>query len=263
MSLQTKLIRYSLTDTLTKHQHPTVGKNGIYVFLDTSNIQISYTQALKDSLGVDRAVALKPAPALDMEFLTKIMVRDRSVMVKRAGCSFRPDRPQPPVIKELQRLEYDVDVRPRRLIQDGHQQPSASFSSASHSRRNCRCSCHSHSLHHSDSDADTNGRYVEDLVDETLQNRMYESLTENLAAPGTLVLATGDGKPAQFSDGFFAVADRALKAGWNIELVSWRLSLSSAWRDPAWAGKWGDRFRIILLDSFLDELYPSRECLLT
>jgi hypothetical protein len=72
---------------------------------------------------------------------------------------------------------------------------------------------------------------------------------------GTLVLATGDAKPAKYSDGFFTYAERALKMGWNVEVVSWNLSLSSSWKDPSWTKKWDHRFRLIELDEFLDDLW--------
>ena len=74
---------------------------------------------------------------------------------------------------------------------------------------------------------------------------------------GTLVLATGDAQPAKYSDGFFAYAERALKMGWHVEVASWKNSLSSHWRDSEWTAKWADRFSIIELDSFMDELLAN------
>lgn len=97
-------------------------------------------------------------------------------------------------------------------------------------------------------------RYVEDFVDETLQMRIAESVMEYFERQGTLVLATGDAQSAQHSDGFLAYAQRALKMGWNVEVVSWKSSLSSCWTSSAWMARWADRFRVIELDDFVDDL---------
>lgn len=231
-----------MVDRVTGDRYSSIANNGIYVFLDTSNIEISFRNAVKDRMGVDRSVILEPAPFLDMEFLTQILVRDRKVNVKNAGCSHRPDRPLPVVVKQLRKLGYQVDVRERKLLLDDPVSPI---------KRGYRSS--------RGSAPNDNAHYVEDLVDETLQTRIYESVMEDFANPGTLVLATGDGKAAKFSDGFFACANRALKMGWNVEVISWQTSLSSVWTDPTWTRHWGDRFRLIRLDWFMDELYPSLE----
>ena len=66
--------------------------------------------------------------------------------------------------------------------------------------------------------------------------------------PGTLVLATGDAAEAEYSDGFLKNVERALSAGWIVELVAWSKGISSAWRSAHFHEKWGDRFRIIERD---------------
>lgn len=241
-----KLKSHHMIDHLTAKACPDNTANGIYVFLDTSNIYISFLNALKDKLGIDRNDRLTPAPAFDVEFLTKILVRDRPVNVKNAGCSYRPDRPEPPVIGELKKLGYSVDVRERKRLEEPCSPPRER--GASHRSKN------THLIPPSSSDR---VHYMEDLVDETLQTRIGEAVMKHFQNPGTLVLATGDGKAAKFSDGFFTYADRALKMGWNVEVVSWNLSLSSAWRDASWANAWGHRFRVIHLDEFLLELCAS------
>jgi hypothetical protein len=241
-----KLKSHHMLDHLTSKACPATVVNGIHVFLDTSNIYISFLNALKDKLGMDRNDRLTPAPALNVEFLTKILVRDRLVNVKNAGCSFRPDRPEPPVVEQLRKLGYSVDVRERKRLEE----PCSPPRDRGASQRNKN----THSIPPPSSDR---VHYAEDLVDETLQTRIGEAVMKHFQTPGTLVLATGDGKAAKFSDGFFTYADRALKMGWNVEVVSWNLSLSFAWRDASWAGAWGHRFRIIQLDDFLLELCAS------
>jgi hypothetical protein len=93
------------------------------------------------------------------------------------------------------------------------------------------------------------------MVDETLQIRIGESVMQYFEMPGTLVIATGDARPAKYSDGFLAYAQRALKMGWSVEVVSWKASLSSAWSTLLKDNTIGSRFRIIELDQFVDELW--------
>ena len=247
-SLVAKLMAEVYIDRLTEKTYPHAANNGVYVFLDTSNIEISFRKALRVKLGIPETAILMPAPNLNMEFLNKILVRDRHVVSKNAGCSYRPGRPKPHAIRDLTACGFHVDVRERKL-QDDQQQQLLGTSPSSHNKRNC----------HANASSADNGHYVEDLVDETLQTRIYESVMENFERPGTLVLATGDGKAAKYSDGFFACANRALKMGWNVELISWGLSLSSVWKDDEWSRQWGGRFRLILLDTYLHEIYTSQK----
>lgn len=255
-SLVAKLMGEVYIDRLTEKTYPHAANNGVYVFLDTSNIEISFRKALRVRLGVPETAILMPAPNMNMEFLNKILVRDRHVVSKNAGCSYRPGRPKPHAVRELTACGFHVDVRERKLQDDQQQQLGTSPSNYNSKR-------HFHALGSSratNTSAD-NGHYVEDLVDETLQTRIYESVMENFERPGTLVLATGDGKAAKYSDGFFACANRALKMGWNVELISWGLSLSSVWKDGEWSRQWGGRFRLIFLDSYLDEISTSQKAL--
>lgn len=243
-----KLKPHCIVDRLTGKMQSDVAANGVYVFLDTSNIHISFVNALKDRFGLDRNARLTPVPVLDIEFLTEILVRDRLVKIKNAGCSYRPDRPEPPVIKDLRRCGYSVDVRERKRLEEPH---NILARERGHTGRRKSTQLNSASLDK------VHSHYIEDLVDETLQTRIGEAVMEHFSTPGTLVLATGDGKAAKFSDGFFTYADRALRMGWNVEVVSWNLSLSSAWLDPDWVAQWGSRFRVTRLDEFLLELCAS------
>lgn len=194
-----------------------------------SNIMISFHKALRAKYSLHESVRLVPLPLLNISFFTELLVRFRETRVLNAGCSMHPDRSEPSYVNELRRFGYRVDLRCRQ--QKNAHDPITSGYSPSGSIR-----------------------YVEDMVDETLQTRIGESVMQYFDKRGTLVLATGDARPAKFSDGFFIYADRALKMGWNVEVVSWKLSLSGAWTNPTWADPWGDRFRIIQLDDYLDDL---------
>lgn len=222
-SLLTKLVHQHITDSTLSKEAPDVASNGIHVFIDMSNIIIGFQKALRARYSLPESVRFIPLPQMNLEFFHKLLVRDRHAEWLNVGCSMHPDKQKPHFIEELEDLGYRVDLRSRRpqnMAMEGH-----------------------------------GSRYVEDMVDETLQIRIGESVMQYFDKPGTLVLATGDARPAKYSDGFLAYAQRALKMGWNVEVVSWRSSLSSAWN-----GMWkeegvGSRFRVIELDQFLDELW--------
>ncbi|KAH0599313.1 hypothetical protein MHUMG1_03430 [Metarhizium humberi] len=176
-----------------------------------------------------------PLPQLNLQFLTEILVRDRKIMTLNAGCSVLPHRQEPRFVQELRDLGYRVDLRERKRENRDFKAGEASSSDEFVFSRN-------------------GGRYVEELVDETLQTRIAESVMEFFKDQGTLVIATGDARPAKYSDGFFAYAERALRMGWNVEVVSWRASLSSHWNRPNWVEQWSGRFRVIELDDYIDHL---------
>ena len=213
-------LQESLEDKHIQSLYPAVAKNGIYIFLDVSNIQISFFETLKNMHGIHKEARLVPLPKFDLTYLTNILVRDRHVESSWAACSTLPDTPEPQFVRELRKLDYEVLLRERKRSGQGQ------------------------GVH-----------YVEDCVDEALHLRIGETYMERGETPGTIVIATGDAKPAPFSLGFLKYAEWMLKAGWNVEVVSWSTSLSSAWRNPVWRDQWGSRFRIIDLDPFLSELW--------
>ncbi|XP_044717614.1 cell wall glucanase (Scw4) [Hirsutella rhossiliensis] len=191
-----------------------------------SNINISFQQTLRAKYSVHESARFTPLPSLDLGLLTEILVRERRVVALNAGCSVLPGKPAPRFIQDLQDRGYHVDLRERAGVSSSDEMSARAGPV----------------------------RYVEDLVDETLQTRIAESVMEYFQAQGTLVIATGDAQPAKYSDGFFTYAERALKMGWNVEVVSWRRSLSSCWKGSEWTTRWGNRFRIIELDEFVDDL---------
>lgn len=99
--------------------------------------------------------------------------------------------------------------------------------------------------------------YREQGVDEILQLKMGNTAMAYLGNPGIMVLATGDAEKAEYSDGFQKQVERILKMGWVVEVVSWKRGLSHAWKRSKWTQKWGDQFRTILLDPFVDELLAA------
>lgn len=73
------------------------------------------------------------------------------------------------------------------------------------------------------------GRMVEQAVDEILHLKVANALLD-YTPPQTLVLATGDGKESDYDTSFPGQAERALKRGWHVEVWSWQVQLSNAWK---------------------------------
>ncbi|KAH8128092.1 hypothetical protein ACSS6W_005368 [Trichoderma asperelloides] len=225
-SLMMGLVPYRVRDAVMAEKHPGITSQGIHVFVDMSNIDIGYQTTLKESRSIHKSSRLSPLPHLNLQLLTKILIRDRPVAALNVCCSTLPGRSEPRYVQQLRELGYHIDLRERKRVNDGL------FSAKTPETL----------------------RYVEDLVDETLQVRIAESVMEHFLKPGTIVLATGDAKPSVHSDGFFSYMQRALRMGWNVEVVSWRGSLSLKWTDRQWTSQWNGKFRVIELDEFLEIL---------
>ena len=98
-------------------------------------------------------------------------------------------------------------------------------------------------------------KWVEQAVDEILHLKIMESVVDaEEGQSGTIVLATGDAAEAEYSGGFLRMAERALKRGWRVEVVSFRRNMSEAWRSREWRERWGERFTVLELERFLLEL---------
>ena len=65
------------------------------------------------------------------------------------------------------------------------------------------------------------------------------------------------GAEAEHSDGFLAHVERAMKKGWKIELISWRQQTNGGYRNKKFRAKWGDQFKIIELDDYLEALIDT------
>lgn len=99
-------------------------------------------------------------------------------------------------------------------------------------------------------------KWVEQGVDELIHLKMLESIVD-ADKPSTMVLATGDAAVAEYSGGFFKMVERALKKGWTVEIVAWSLGISRQYRDPAFRRHWGEKFRIVELDDFAEDLIDT------
>lgn len=110
-------------------------------------------------------------------------------------------------------------------------------------------------------------KWQEQAVDEILHLKILESVVDidiplsawaDPATPNTaptMVLATGDAAEAEYSQGFMKMVQRALQKGWNVEVAAWAKSVSGAYRAMEKSKVLGDRFRIIELDDYVEELF--------
>jgi len=96
-------------------------------------------------------------------------------------------------------------------------------------------------------------KWVEQAVDEILHLKMMESIVD-ATAPSTMVLATGDAAEAEYSGGFLKMVERALSKGWKVELASFRDTTSGAYKSREFRKKWGQQFRRVELDDFVEFL---------
>jgi len=262
---------------------------GIHVFVDFSNISIGYMQKVSQlRLAAQRNNHfLRMGYQLSFDSLVLLLERGRPVAKRVLAGS----TPSDPAIAKAKAIGYDVKILQKVYKDDGltelerraaaiNSTPSpqpddsqpltvttvVSNGLTTHSVRPARTPSNASrhvpttpppALATPDAIATKgSGRWVEQGVDEILHNKIYESVID-AESPSTIVLATGDGAQAEFSDGFVATVERALNRGWKVELVAWKKAMNYSWRRESWIKKWEGRFRIMELDGwegFLEEV---------
>jgi hypothetical protein len=153
-----------------------------------------------------------------------------------------------PAIKEAERIGYETNILDR--VQKDKQRTS---------RRSKFRRANSNGAHGSSSGSDAQPReerWVEQGVDEILQLKILESLVDT-EAPATIVLATGDAAKAEYSGGFLKMVERALQKGWAVEVVSFSMNTSSAYKKKGFHYKWRSQFKMIYLDDYIEELLDT------
>ncbi|KAF2000563.1 hypothetical protein P154DRAFT_491724 [Amniculicola lignicola CBS 123094] len=232
-----------------------ISAGGVHVFVDASNILIGFRDKLKE-LGM---------PALDLAFdcLALIMERRRFVGKRFLAGSSRASAPLPHIerfISTVKAIGYENHIFEQ--VQKRKEPTAGQKFFKDVKRMGWQEAQQRRSGEGSSSETDTTPstppalKWVEQGVDEILHLGMLQSVLD-AEQPGVMVLATGDGQQAEYSDGFPAHAERALRKGWKVELVSWRQQTSAAYRNKAFVKKWGDRFRILYLDEFVEFLVES------
>jgi len=233
---------------------------GIHVFVDASNIFIGFLDQLKRARNIPQYVRV---PQVNMSFdaLALLMERRRPV-AKRVLAGSTPNVPPFDVAREI---GYECSILDRvwKAKELTDRQRYFQEQDAKHRNRS----------RNRDGDGNSNGyasggssestgnavpthapeKFVEQGVDEILHLKILESVVD-VEEPTTIVLATGDAAIAEYSQGFMVMVERALKKGWCVELVSWSKNISQMYKRQGFRGKWGDKFKIIELDDYAEEL---------
>ncbi|KAF3389369.1 hypothetical protein F1880_004351 [Penicillium rolfsii] len=210
----------------------------IHVFVDMSNILVGFHDAVKVSRNIPVTTRIR---RLRMSFARFSLIMERG---RPAAKRVLVGSDRLPSITEAEQLGYETNILDR-VHKVKHTTPRPSKSRKSHGSAN-----------HSSSEPETAGgeRWVEQGVDEILHLKMLESIVDT-DEPSTIVLATGDAAVAEYSGGFMRMVERALQRGWSVELVSFSQVTSYAYRKKEFRAKWGSRFRIIELDTYVEELF--------
>ncbi|KAJ4992330.1 hypothetical protein SVAN01_02039 [Stagonosporopsis vannaccii] len=229
---------------------------GIHIFVDASNIMIGFKDILR-KYGVRQH---------DMAFdsLALLLERRRPVAKRVFAGSHREANPLPSIKKLVETSKsvgYESILQEQVFISRDDSEKKKFFEDVKrlgwYKAQQLRSG--------SGSDSETGSaapktpsapRWVEQGVDEILHLKMCQSILDT-DVPSTMVLATGDGAEAEMSDGFLAHVERALKRGWKVELISWRQQTNGGYRNKKFRTKWGEQFKIIELDEFVEDLVDT------
>ena len=225
--------------------------NGIHVFVDLSNIAIGFYHRLKFNRGIRKEAYVKQPP---FSFSSLALVLERGRPVARRVL----------VGSHVSMLYNKLVTLPRHIIEAGENGYELNIlervckpqsSSKPRKKRGGTGSGYATSGHSSASESTSTVRVVmvEQAVDELLQMKLLESLIDN-NRPSTVVLASGDAAEAEFSGGFLKNVERAMLKGWKVELVAWKHGLNGDYRSRDFLKRWENKFTIIELDEFCEEM---------
>ena len=235
----------------------------LHVFVDCSNIIIGLTERLK----LDREIKGNvKSPPISYKALAFILERDRNasrrILVGSHNTAYVGKSDLLPLyMREARKCDYELNILEPVI------KPKVT-PLKNKARRGTGNGYATTSGYSSGSETFTVGSMAraEQAVDELLQMKMLESLLDS--EPGTMVLASGDAAEAEYSGGFLKTVERALKKGWNVEVVAWKNGLSKEYRNSSFQRRWKGRFTIIELDCFSEEMlamyadvYPAEQAL--
>jgi hypothetical protein len=247
---------------LTTHNND---PNGIHVFIDASNIFIGFLDQLKRSRNI-HPMQHVPDAHLSFDGLALLMERRRPI-AKRVLVG---SNPRVPAFDKAEAVGYECSILEK--VYKARELTERQIYFKEVERRIGKASAKAPPPHKialagsvltpgggSGSGSETNtpqyapAKMIEQGVDEILHLKILESIVDT-DVPSTIVLATGDAACAEYSSGFMAMVERALRKGWKVELVSWSKNISSMYTRQAWTSAWGDRFKIVTLDDYAEEL---------
>lgn len=213
---------------------------GIHVFVDISNIMIGFHDCLKVARDMPRETHVRRVP-LEFHNLSLVLERGRPAAKRVLVGSDRF-----PVVQQAKSIGYETNI-----LERVHKAKEMT----SHLKK-FRSGAAGSGIETSGSETTTMAaieKWVEQGVDEILHLKILESLVD-VERPSTIVLATGDAAEAEYSGGFLRMVERALEKGWMVELVSFRLNTSNAYSRREFRMKWGQMFKWIQLDDFVEQL---------
>ena len=224
--------------------------DGLHIFVDCSNIVIGFINELKVRRGINVNIHTKKA-AISWHALALVLERGRPiarrVLVGSHGSPLHDHQmKRPDYMIEAENCGYEVNVLNRVLK---NKDPTPTKKRVGNGNGYATTSGYS---------SGSDGAYMrkavaEQAVDEILHMKLLESLVDT-QEPTTIVLASGDAAEAEYSGGFLKNVERALTKGWKVELVAWSSGLSRDYQSKEFLRRWKDRFSIILLDDFSEEL---------
>ncbi|KAF3015365.1 hypothetical protein E8E14_011654 [Neopestalotiopsis sp. 37M] len=217
----------------------------VHSFVDMSNIFIGFQDTAKTNQGLPSSARVTFSP-FSFEHLAFVLERGRKTVKRRLAGSVRQAHQMnnlPTHIVEAQGYGYECKIL-HQVVKLDLSQPmlGSPYTSGDESRSGILC---------------PRTKLGEQGVDEALHLSMQDSILDAHGEPGIMVLGTGDAKPAEYSDGFAHYAIKALKHGWQVEVVSWRKCLSSEWKKSPFKDRYAEQFRIIVLDDFFDEIHAN------
>ncbi|CAG8445971.1 14454_t:CDS:2 [Acaulospora morrowiae] len=216
-----------------------ISEDPIHVFIDNSNILVGFLahfrqqQFQRRTQNPQSVLGKKTRPTLEYDALFTILERGRNIARRVLVASS-------PLYQQLDKAEkagYEVSVlkRVKRSALDDGNSPQLDIISENQPLNPFEME-------------------KEQCVDELIHLKILESLLD-YHAPATLVLASGDGKDAEyFQGGFHKCVIKALERGWKVEVISWKRQLSANFLNKKFLKKWKGFYYVVFLDWFAKEL---------
>ncbi|CRG87801.1 hypothetical protein PISL3812_04822 [Talaromyces islandicus] len=222
---------------LSPASQPIRQNDDLHVFVDASNISIGLHDSYKIQHGIPVTTHIRRLPLSFYNF-SLILERGRPVAKRVLAGSDRFA-----AINEAEKLGYEVNILSRVHKAKEYTARQSKFRNAPNPG----------GVVGSETGSSPPERWVEQCVDEILHLKMLESLIDT-DKPATIVLATGDAAEAEFSGGFLRMVERALQKGWNVEVVSFAMNTSFAYKRKEFRAKWKSQFRTINLEDYVEEM---------
>ncbi len=216
------------------------------MFIDFSNISIGFHDCLKVARGIPISNRVRRVP-LNFHNLSLVLERGRPA-AKRVLCGSE----RTSAVDQAEACGYEANVLDRVHKVKTPASRKKYYPGPNGGGYNSASGI-SHGETSGSETTATAYKWSEQAVDEILHLKMSHSILD-AEKPSTMVLATGDAAEAEYSDGFLRMVERALRVGWSVELISFRLNTSNLYKRKDFRQKWGPMFKWIPLDDFVESL---------